>query len=411
MPKIIKPLSAAQVKNAKAQEKPYKLYDGGGLFLLVTPAGGKLWRLKYRQENGKEGLLSFGVYPAVSLEQARRKRDEAKQQKASGNDPGQVIRAEKAENKSLAKNTFAAISIQWLDFMASKITPATLNYYRYIIDTYLFPSFGSLSVKLIKPKQLIEEFGKIEEKGTLYSTKRACLICSNIMQYAVALEVIEINPVPSIRPLLKVPRYGHFAAVTDPESLGRILYKIEQYKGYSSTRNLLRIMPYVFVRSSELRSASWKDINFESCEWRYTVSKTDTPHIVPLAPQVMAILEEQKKISGKYELVFPGYRDRTRVLGGCTLTAALRTMGIPEAEMTIHGFRATARTLLDEELGERYEYIEHQLAHAVRDPNGRAYNRTEHLAERKRMMYRWADYLDELRMKAQEKEQLPEVTD
>ena len=400
MPRVIKPLTALQVKNAKHQNKPYKLYDGGGLFLLVTPTGGKLWRLEYRQQNGKEGLLSFGSYPAVSLEQARRKRDDAKQQKASGNDPGQIARAEKAESKSLARNTFAAIAEQWIDFMGSKIAPQTMKYYNSLMKNYLLPNFGDMPVKKIKPSHLIEVFRKIEEKGTLYSSKRSCQICSKVMQYAVALEIIEINPVPSIRQLLKVPKYGHFSAVTDPESLGSILYKIDQYKGYGTIRNALRMMPYVFVRSSELMNAQWKDMNFDACEWRYTVHKTNTPHIVPLAPQVIAILDEQRKISGECELVFPGYHDQTKPMGPGSLCSALRKLGIPYSDMTVHGFRATARTLLDEVLGERYEHIEHQLAHAVHDPNGRAYNRTEHLAERKLMMARWAAYLDELRNKA-----------
>lgn len=400
MPRVIKPLTAVQVKNAKPQNKPYKLYDGGGLFLLVTPAGGKLWRLKYRQENGKEGLLSFGSYPAVSLEQARRKRDEAKQQKASGNDPGQIARAEKAESKSLARNTFGAIAEQWIDFMGSKIAPQTLKYYNSLMKNYLLPNFGDMPVKKIKPSHLIEVFRKIEEKRTLYSSKRSCQVCSNIMQYAVALEIIEINPVPSIRPLLKVPKYGHYPAVIDPDKLGKILYKIENYTGTESVRNAMRMMPYVFVRSSELIHARWSDMNFETCEWRYTVQKTNTPHIVPLAPQVISILNEQRAFSGDVELVFPRQNDKTKCFGPGAMTQALRFMGISHTEMTIHGFRATARTLLDEVLGERYEYIEHQLAHAVRDPNGRAYNRTEHLAERKLMMARWAAYLDELRNKA-----------
>lgn len=404
MPRIIKPLTAVQVKNAKPQDKPYKLYDGRGLFLLVTPAGGKLWRMKYRQENGKEGLLSFGSYPSVSLEQARRKRDEAKQQKASGNDPGQIARTEKAESKSLAKNTFAAIAEQWMDFMGSKITPQTMKHYKSLMKNYLLPNFGDMPVKKIKPSHLIEAFRKIEEKGTLYSSKRACQICSNVMQYAIALELIEINPVPSIRKLLKVPKYGHFSAVIEPESLGKILYKIDQYKGYSSIRNALRMIPYVFVRAGEIMNAQWADMNFETCEWRYTVRKTNTPHIVPLAPQVIGILKEQREISGAYELVFPGYHDKTKPMGAGSMCHALRSLGIPYSDMTVHGFRATARTLLDEVLGERYEYIEHQLAHAVRDPNGRAYNRTEHLAERKRMMIRWATYLDSLRADAAQKQ-------
>ena len=402
MPRVIKPLTAAQVKNAKPKDKPYKLFDGGGLFLLVTPAGGKLWRMKYRQENGKEGMLSFGAYPTLSLEQARRKRDEARQQKAAGNDPGQIVREEKAESKSKARNTFAAVAAQWFDFMSSKNAPQTMNYYSSLLKNYLLPNFGKMSVKNIKPSHLIEVFRKLEARDTLYSSKRSCQLCSSIMQYAVALEIIEINPVPSIRPLLKVPKPGHFPAVTEPEELGRILYKIHQFDGFSSVKNALRMMPYVFVRSSELLNARWADINFGTCEWRYTAPKTSTPHIVPLAPQVIAILMEQKNFAKDSELVFPGLKDNTKTLAACAMNNVLRRIGIPHTEMTVHGFRATARTLLDEELGERYELIEHQLAHAVRDPNGRAYNRTEHLVERKRMMIRWADYLDKLRNAAEE---------
>lgn len=400
MPKVIKPLTALQVKNAKAGDKPYKLYDGGGLFLLVTPAGGKLWRLKYRQENGKEGLLAFGAYPAISLEQARRKRDEAKQQKAAGNDPGQIHREAKNEQKSLAKNTFANLAGQWLDFMSSKIVPSTLRYYGFLIKNHLLPNLGDMPVKKIKPSHLIEAFRKIEENRTPYSAKRSCQICSQIMQYATALEIIEINPVPSIRPLLRPPKYGHFAAITEPEELGKLLCRIDDCSCTPTVKNGLKIIPYIFVRPNELRYAKWQDINLETAEWRYTAKKTNTPHIVPLAPQVLAILRDQKMISGGYELVFPGHRDKSIPVGATSMNLVLRRMGVSHKEMTIHGFRATARTLLDEVLGERYEYIEHQLAHSVRDPNGRAYNRTEHLAERKKMMSRWANYLDSLRQKA-----------
>lgn len=400
MPKVIKPLTALQIKNAKPEEKPYKLYDGGGLFLLVTPAGGKLWRLKYRQQNGKEGLLSFGAYPAISLEQARRKRDEAKQQKAAGNDPGQIHRDAKNEQKSLAKNTFASLAAQWLDFMSSKIMPSTMKYYHFLIKNHLLPNLGTMPVKKIKPSTLIEAFRKIEEKGTLYSAKRSCQVCSQVMQYAMALEIIEINPVPSMRPLLRPPKYGHFAAITEPEALGRLLCKIDDCSCSPTLKNGLRMMPYVFVRPNELRYAKWEDINWETAEWRYTARKTNTPHIVPLAPQVMAILREQKAVAGEGALIFPSQHDKTKPAGATSMNLVLRRMGIHYSEMTIHGFRATARTLLDEVLGERYEYIEHQLAHSVRDPNGRAYNRTEHLAERKRMMIRWANYLDDLKKQA-----------
>ena len=397
MPRVIKPLTSLQVKNAKPQDKPYKLYDGGGLFLLVTPAGGKLWRLKYRQENGKEGLLAFGAYPAVSLEQARRKRDEAKQQRAAGNDPGQLHRAAKKEQQGLVKNTFAHLASQWLEFMGTKIAPSTMRYYAFLINNHLLPNLGTMPVKKIKPSHLIEAFRKIEEKRTPYSAKRSCQVCSQIMQYATALEIIEINPVPSMRPLLRPPKYGHFAAITDPEELGKLLRKIDNFSCSPTLKNALKMMPYVFVRPNELRYALWKDINWELAEWRYTARKTNTPHIVPLAPQVIDILIAQREVAGDSEFIFPSQLEIEKPMGACSMNLVLRRMGYSPEEMTIHGFRATARTMLDEILGERYEYIEHQLAHSVRDPNGRAYNRTEHLAERKKMMTKWANYLDELR--------------
>jgi integrase len=225
------------------------------------------------------------------------------------------------------------------------------------------------------------------------------------MRYAIALGVVKSDPTPSINILLKPYRTKHFPAITDPEQLGRLLRRIDAYgKGAASmaVKTAMKIMPYIFVRTTELANAKWADINFETCEWRFVVSKTKTPHIVPLAPQVVRLLKALRAFTGDCEFVFPNARDRKRPINGVTMIGVLRRMGIARDEMTIHGFRATARTLLDEVLGERYDLIEHQLAHTVRDPNGRAYNRTAHLAERKRMMAGWADYLDALRKAAKE---------
>ena len=405
MARLIKPLTATQINNAKPNEKTYKLFDGGGLFLQVTPAGGKHWKMKYRQANGKEGLLSFGSYPALSLEQARRKRDEAKSQKVSGRDPGEVRRQEKAEVQSLAKNSFRSFANAWMELSRAKVAPQSFRNYKMIIENCLLPSLGDMHIKNIRPRDFLEVFRRVEAKGTIATSRKASQLCSAIMQYAIALGVIEIDPIPSISKLLKPYRANHFSAIIEPDELGELLIKIDNYakeKGSIIVRTAMKIMPYIFVRTTELTNAKWADINFETCEWRYTVNKTKTPHIVPLAPQVITLLQELKEHTGSNELVFPNARDNNRPISEVTMIAALRRMGITHKEMTIHGFRATARTILDEVLGERYDLIEHQLAHTVRDPNGRAYNRTSHLAERKRMMLRWAEYLDTLREKARE---------
>lgn len=408
MARLVKPLTATQVSNAKPKETAYKLFDGGGLFLQVTPAGGKHWKLKYRQANGKEGLLSFGAFPAVSLEQARRKRDEARTQKASGRDPGEIKRKEKAELEAQAKNSFRSLTNAWLDLIATKITPQTLRAYNGILNIHLLPSLGDTYIKDIKPATLLDVMHEIEKKNITPTCKKACQLCSQIMQYAIALGLVEIDPIPSIRILLKAHKIQHRAAIIDPLELGKLLLNIDAYgddRGYFVVKYALKMMPYIFVRTIELINAKWQEINFESCEWRYTVSKTNTPHIVPLAPQVVALLKQLHVGTGNGELLFPNMRNYKNPISEVTLIGSLRRMGYTPQEMSIHGFRATARTLLDEVLRERYDLIEHQLAHTVRDPNGRAYNRTQHLEERKRMMARWADYLDSLREKARQKQE------
>lgn len=409
MARLIKPLTATQVQNAKPKEKMYKLFDGGGLFLQITPSGGKHWKMKYRQANGKEGLLSFGAYPAVSLEQARRKRDEARSQKASGHDPGEVKRQKKAEQQAKSKYSFRSVAEGWRELAATKIRPQTMRVYDGVLRIHLLPELGDIYIKDIRSSHFLEVFRKIEKKEIQSTCNRACNLCSQIMRYAVALELIEINPIPSIQPLLKKHKVTHRAAIIEPLEFGKLLVKIQNYaklKGYPVVRLALNIMPYIFVRTIELVTAKWDDINFESCEWRYLVTKTNTPHIVPLAPQVVKLFKELHNITGDMEYCFPNIRNNEKHISVVTMVNALRNMEYLSSEMTIHGFRATARTLLDEVLKERYDIIEHQLAHTVRDPNGRAYNRTQHLEERKEMMIRWANYLDSLREKAR-----PEVRD
>lgn len=403
MAKLVKPLTATQVQNAKPKDKPYKLFDGGGLFLHVTPSGGKHWKMKFKQSNGKENLLSFGAFPEVSLEQARRKRDEARTQKAAGKDPGEVRRQEKAERESINKNSFGALAAKWMELAESKISPKTMRQYRGIMERSILPALGQMHIRDIRPADILTPMKELEKQDKTATCKKACQLCSQVMQFAIAMGVLEIDPVPSLRILLRTHKVKHRSTILEPLEFGKLLVRIDEYGqrgGYYAVKCALQMMPYVFVRTNELINARWEQINFETCEWRYTVSKTNTPHIVPLAPQVMAILEKLKIGTGNGELLFPNMRDYTQPISEVTLVGALRRMGYTPQEMCIHGFRATARTLLDEVLRERYDLIEHQLAHTVRDPNGRAYNRTQFLDDRKSMMIRWANYLDALKEKA-----------
>lgn len=397
MARLVKPLSAMQVQNAKSREAMYKLFDGGGLFLQVNPIGSKHWKMKYRKPDGKEGLLSFGAYPDVSLEQARKKRDEARAQKASGIDPAEVKRREKTERAEYAKNTFEAVARAWLEVHASKVAESTIAGYRSFLEKNVFPLIGKIPVRNLKAPDFLQVLRRIEAQDCLPTVKKTRIACSLVMRFAVASGQAEFDPLPSLAGSLKTHKPKHYAAKTEPKEVGVLLRTIWGYRCSFIVSSALKIAPYVFVRPGELRAAKWADIDFEAREWRYTATKTGTPHIVPLAPQVMAILNDLHPFTGSGEYVFPGYRNTKLPISQTTLLSAIRGMGLTSDEMTTHGFRATARTLLDEVLGERYDFIEQQLAHTVRDPNGRAYNRTVHLAERHRMMKRWAMYLDNLR--------------
>jgi integrase len=397
MARLVKPLTVTQIQNAKPKDAMYKLFDGGGLFLQVNSSGSKHWKLKYRRADGKEGLLSFGAYPDVSLEQARKKRDEARANKAAGLDPGEIKRREKLERAEHAKNTFEAVAREWLEVHTSKVAPSTIAGYRSFLEKNVFPLIGKMPIRSLKAPDFLQVLRRIEAQDCLPTTKKVKVACSLVMRFAVATGQADIDPIPSLAGSLKTHRPKHYAAMVDPGEFGRLLRMIWGYHCSFIVSCALKIAPYVFVRPGELRAARWADIDFDAREWRYTATKTGTPHIVPLAPQVVAILNDLRAFTGDGEYVFPGYRNTKLPISHTTLLTAIRGMGLGTDEMTTHGFRAIARTLLDEVLEERYDFIEQQLAHTVRDPNGRAYNRTVHLAGRKRMMCRWAVYLDNLR--------------
>ncbi len=388
-------LTDTAIRQAKANEKAVKLFDGRGLYLEVTPAGGKWWRLKYRF-NDKEKRLSLGVYPDVSLKEARVRRDEARKLLADGIDPSENRKAQKAVKQDRAANSFEVVAREWF----AKYAPTwTVNHAERILRRFerdLFPWIGGKPIAEVTAPELLAVVRRIENRGALETAHRALANCGQVFRYAVATGRAGRDPSGDLRGALPPVKGEHFAAVTDPTRLADILRAIDGYQGTFTVSCALRLAPLVFVRPGELRKAEWSDIDLDKAEWRYTVTKTNTPHIVPLARQAVAILRELHPLTGRGRFVFPGARSVERPMSDNAILAAMRRVGIRKEEMTGHGFRAAARTILDEVLGVRPDFIEHQLAHAVKDPNGTAYNRVTHLTERQKMMQQWADYLDAL---------------
>ena len=390
------PLTDTTIRTAKPGAKPAKLFDEGGLFLLVTPAGGKLWRLKYRH-GGKEKLLALGAYPSVGLKQARLKRDEARALLAEGTDPGEARKAEKAAEAAKTANTLEAVGREW----HAKMTPTwSVGHASNVISALernIFPHLGNRPIAEITAPELLAVIRRIEARGAVDAAHRNLQVCGQVFRYAVATGRAERDPTGDLRGALPPTKGEHFAALTEPNDVAKLLRALDGYRGTLTVSCALRLAPLVFVRPGELRKAQWADIDLDAAEWRYTATKTGTPHIVPLATQAVAILKELHPLTGGGRYVFPSARSSTYPMSENAILAALRRMEIQKDEMTGHGFRALARTTLDEVLGYPAHLIEHQLAHAVRDPNGRAYNRTAHLPERRAMMQAWADHLDKLK--------------
>lgn len=390
------PLTDTAVRNAKAGDKPYKLFDERGLFLIVTPSGGKWWRLRYRF-NDKEKLLSVGVYPDTGLKDARTRRDEARKLLADGIDPGENRKAQKSAKVERAANSFEVIAREWFAKYSTQWAENHGNRILRRLERDIFPWVGGRPIADLKPSDLLSPLRRIEERGAIETAHRALQNCGQIMRYAVATGRAERDISADLRGALTPVAGEHFAAVTEPKQVAELLRSLDGYQGTLPVACALRLAPLVFVRPGELRSAEWEDIDLEAAEWRYHVTKTDSDHIVPLASQAVAILRELHALTGSGRYVFPGARTNGRPMSDNAILAAMRRMGIGKEEMSGHGFRAMARTILDEVLGVRPDLIEHQLAHAVKDPNGRAYNRTAHLPERRKMMQQWADYLDKLK--------------
>lgn len=394
------PLSDTAIRRAKAKPKPYKLFDSGGLFLLVAPNGGKWWRFKYRFNN-KEKLLSLGVYPDVSLKKARERRDEERKKLVDRIDPALNRKAIKAAWADSQANSFEVIAREWINIKSPSWAPRNITKIIRALELNVFPWLGGRPIAEITAPELLAALRRTEARGAVYTAHVVLQACGRIFRYAIATGRAGRDPAADLRGALMSPKKRHFAAVTDPKAIGPMLRVLYDYEGSVITRCALRLAPLVFVRPGELRQAQWREIDFESATWNIPAErmKMREPHLVPLSRQAITILKELQPLTGRSDFLFPSPRTNQKPMSDNTLLGALRRMGIPKEEMTGHGFRAMARTVLDEVLHVRPDYIEHQLAHAVRDPNGRAYNRTAHLPERRKMMQDWADYLDGLRRK------------
>ncbi|MFA9273256.1 MAG: tyrosine-type recombinase/integrase [Candidatus Aquirickettsiella gammari] len=400
MPKLAKPLTDLLIRTAKPKgDKPYTLPDGGGMYLEVAPSGSKIWRMSYRQENGKQNRLTFGPYPEISLLEARAKRTEARKLLANDIDPGQFKREAKQSKAIAATHTFEAVARAWLKKTDPSHAATTQKKITNWLEKDVFPFIGNMPISTIKPLDVLATVQRMEARHAIDSAHRVKQICGQILRYGIAIGLLERDVTVDLKGALAVIPKTNYAAITEPKRAGELMRSIFNYSGHIYSIAALKLSPLLFVRPGELRAAEWAEINFESAEWRIPGKKMKMKidHMVPLSVQALEILRELQIMTGHGKFVFPSIRTGERCMSENTINAALRGMGYAKEIMTAHGFRAMARTIMDEVLGERVDLIEHQLAHAVKDPNGRAYNRTAHLPARREMMQRWADYLDKLR--------------
>ena len=394
-------LSDKAVTNAKPSATKYRLFDGGGLYLEVAPSAGKYWRLKYRF-GGKEKCLALGVYPTVGLRRARTGAEEARRLLSEGVDPGAYRKIARASQVTAAANSFEAVALEWLLQQKAVWSASHWTKIEALLKRDLFPWMGSRPIAAITPPELLGALRRIEARGAIDTTKRARIVAGQVFRFGVATGRTSRDPTPDLRGAITPAAKTHLAAIVEPTEVGKLLVAIEHYSGTPVVRAALRLAPLTFVRPGELRHARWSEMDLEVAEWRIPAErmKMRLPHIVPLAARALSILRDLQPLTGQFEFVFPSHRSPRRPMSENAVLVALRAMGYPKEVMTGHGFRAMARTMLDEVLGYRVDWIEHQLAHAVRDANGRAYNRTAHLDGRKKMMQGWADYLDQLQQKA-----------
>jgi len=393
------PLTDTQLRNAKPSGKPQRFFDGGGLYVEISPAGGKLWRLKYRFQ-GKEKRMAFGIYPAVSLAKARKRRDAAKELMAQDIDPGLHRKIQRATKAEQAANSFEVVAREWFAKHSPTWAESHANKIIKRLENDVLPWLGARPIAQITAHEVLKVLRRVEGRNALDTAHRVHQNCGQVFRYAVATGRAERDPSADLRGALPPAKHEHFAAITEPKQVAELLRALDAFSGTFIVQSALRLAPLVFVRPGELRKAKWADIDLGKAEWRYLVTKTKTEHIVPLASQAVEILTELRKLTGHRDHVFPG-RNPKKPMSDAAVNAALQRMGYDtKTEITGHGFRAMARTILHQELGIAPELIEHQLAHCVPDSLGTAYNRTKFIKQRREMMQTWADYLQQLKVGA-----------
>jgi integrase len=396
-------LTNKAVEAAKPRETDYKLTDERGLSLLVMRTGGKLWRFRYRVD-GREKMLSLGAYPDVGLAKARERRDEARKLVADGIDPSVKRKAERAAKEKARADVFELVAREWFEKNSPSWAESHSGRVLRRLEKHVFPWLGARPISEIQRADVLEVLERIQAQGAIESAHRALQSIGSIFDYAQSTGRFpddRRNPTYRQSKALKKPTIRHHASITDPKRIGELLRAIDKYSGQPVTAAALRLAPLVFVRPGELRHAEWSEIDMDGAEWRIPAEKMKAraPHIVPLSTQALGVLRDIKPLTGDGRYVFPSLRGAGRPMSENTINAALRSLGYGQDEMTGHGFRSMASTLLNEgKAGTwRPDAIERQLAHAERDETRAAYNFAEHLAERRRMMQAWADYLDVLR--------------
>ncbi len=391
-------LSDAAIRNAKPKAKSYRVFDGRGLYLEVMPTGSRLWRFKY-QFKGKEKRFSLGRYPEIGLSDARERAQEARKLIANQIDPSAKRKAEIAAGAERDANSLEVVAREWIEKQSATWVASHTSKIVLRLENDLLPWLGTRPIGEITAPDILACLRRVESRGAHDTAHRILQNCGQIFRYAIATGRADRNPVADLRGALTPTKPKHLAAILEPTAIGGLLRAMDAYPGSLVTRTALQLAPLLFVRPGELRHAEWAEFNLESGEWSIPAErmKLRIAHLVPLATQAIAILRELQPLTGHGRYVFPSARTAQRPMSDMAVLAALRRMGFAKDEMSGHGFRAMARTILDEVLNVRPDFIEHQLAHTVRDPNGRAYNRTAHLAERRKMMQTWADYLDGLK--------------
>lgn len=394
-------LTDTKIKNAQARDKTYKISDFQGLYLEVTPKGQKYWRLKYRI-NKKEKRLAIGVYPAISLKEARKQKDQAKEQLAQGLDPS----AEKQKRIHLEnnpENTFSQITEQWYEKMLSSWAPSTAKKRRGLLNNDLLPYLGNQQVRSINTPDIVLTLQRIHNRGAADSAHNAKQVLNQIFSYAKQLGKVEFNVASDLNNVLPAKKTTHRPAITDPVQFGKLLADIDNLKGSHIVRTALSLAPLLFQRPGELCAMEWKELDLDKAIWTIPKEKKkernqiDGDHIVPLSQQALTLIKDIQPLTGNCKYVFPNQRSKDKCMQTESLNKALRKLGYDtKTEHCAHGFRASARTMLEEQLNQRVEWIEQQLAHNVRDSLGRAYNRTKHLPERHKMMQKWAEFQTQL---------------